>query len=78
MLMTRTGDRMAMLQTGIGSPTAFFPHFPPEAVRRVPSRVLGWLDRQRQRAALAELDDRLLNDIGVSRAAAETEARRWD
>lgn len=78
MPMTRTGDRMAMLQTGIGLPTAFLPHFPPETVRRAPSRVMGWLDRQRQRASLAELDERLLNDIGVSRAAAETEARRWD
>ena len=76
--MTRTGDYMAMLLAKIGSPTAFLPRFPPEALRRGPSRVLGWLDRQRQRAALAELDDRLLNDIGVGRAAAETEARRWD
>jgi len=78
MPMTRTGDSMAILQTGIGLPTPFLPHFPPEAARRAPSRVLDWLDRQRQRTALAELDDRLLNDIGVSRAAAETEARRWD
>lgn len=67
-----------MLQTGIGSPTAFFPRFPPEAMRRAPSRLLYWLDRQHQRAALAELDDRLLADIGVSRAAAKAEARRWD
>ncbi|MAW86262.1 MAG: hypothetical protein CMJ42_07015 [Phyllobacteriaceae bacterium] len=78
MLMTRTGDGMGMLQTGISSPTIFFPHFPPQAVRQAPSRVLRWLDRPRQRAALAELDDRLLDDIGVSRWAAETEARRWD
>ncbi|NDW44821.1 DUF1127 domain-containing protein [Ruegeria sp. PrR005] len=34
----------------------------------------------RQRRALARLDDRALDDIGVSRAQAEAEARRsvWD
>jgi uncharacterized protein YjiS (DUF1127 family) len=69
---------MSVARARIGSATAFFPRFPPEAVRRAPPRVLRWLDRQRQRTALAELDDRLLDDIGVSRAAAETEAGRWD
>jgi|AACY02.16.fsa_nt_gi Uncharacterized conserved small protein len=39
-----------------------------------------WMSVARQRAALATLDDRLLADIGVSRAAAEAEATRpfWD
>lgn len=34
----------------------------------------------RQRAALRRLDDRLLDDIGLSRTEAEAEARRpiWD
>jgi uncharacterized protein YjiS (DUF1127 family) len=31
-------------------------------------RVAFWLDRARQRRALAELDDRGLSDIGLSRA----------
>lgn len=66
------------VQTDISLSTAFFPRFSPEAMRRAPSRALRWFDRQRQRAALAELDDRLLSDIGVSRAAAEAEARRWN
>jgi uncharacterized protein YjiS (DUF1127 family) len=33
-----------------------------------------WGERQRQRRALGELDDRLLQDIGVSHDAAATEA----
>jgi len=37
-----------------------------------------WLDRQRQRLHLSQLDTRLLADIGVSRIAAANEARRWD
>lgn len=66
------------VQADINASTAFYPRFPPEAMRRPPSWLLRWLDRQRQRAALVDLDDRLLSDIGVSRAAAEAEARRWD
>lgn len=69
---------MHIARARIAPATAFFPRFPPEAVRRAPSRVLRWLDRQRQRAALAKLDDRLLDDIGVSPAAAAAEAGRWD
>jgi uncharacterized protein YjiS (DUF1127 family) len=33
-----------------------------------------WMARARERNALSDLDDRLLDDIGVSRAAAE---RAW-
>lgn len=36
--------------------------------------LLTWQDRARQRAALAALDDRLLEDIGLSRAQARAEA----
>jgi uncharacterized protein YjiS (DUF1127 family) len=35
--------------------------------------VLEWNQRIRQRQALAELDDHLLKDIGISRASAATE-----
>lgn len=56
----------------------FYPRFPPEVMPDPPSRVLFWLDRQRQRAALARLDDRLLHDIGVGRVAAAREGGRWD
>lgn len=40
--------------------------------------TLTCLERLRQRRDLKELDDRLLDDIGVSRDAAEVESRRLD
>ena len=42
--------------------------------------VLGWQEVARQRRALLELDERLLKDIGITRADAEREAGRslWD
>jgi uncharacterized protein YjiS (DUF1127 family) len=60
----------------------------PEIVRGVPQAGLAsrieagvklvsrLIDRQRQRRALLDLDDHLLNDIGVSRRAAIEEARK--
>lgn len=57
---------------------AFFPHFPPEVMSHERSRVMVWADRQRQRAALARLEDRMLDDIGVTRAEASAECRRHD
>ncbi len=41
-------------------------------------RFLCWQDRQRQRAAFLDLDDRLLRDVGLSREQAEHEGRRHD
>jgi uncharacterized protein YjiS (DUF1127 family) len=38
--------------------------------------VLAWNDVARQRRSLLELDDRLLKDIGITRADAEREASR--
>ena len=42
--------------------------------------VLGWREVARQRRAVLELDERLLKDIGITRADAEHEASRpfWD
>jgi uncharacterized protein YjiS (DUF1127 family) len=68
---------MNSLRAGLDPWPAFFPRFPIEARQRRRS-ILLWLDRQRQRAQLAQLDDRLLDDIGVSRIDADTESRRWD
>ena len=47
---------------------------------RLFSVLLAWNQRARQRRALSRLDDRLLADIGVSRAAAAHEAakRPWE
>jgi uncharacterized protein YjiS (DUF1127 family) len=74
--MTRTGDAMRAAAAHL-TVSGYFPSFPPEWTRRAPSALWLWLDRQRQRAALAELDDRLLDDVGISRRAAEEECRRW-
>ncbi len=78
--MTRTTRMGDVMQTATADLTVsgYFPSFPPEWSRRGPSAAWLWVDRRRQRASLAELDDRLLNDIGISRAAAEEECRRWD
>lgn len=46
-------------------------------LRRVPDGLLVWLERSRQRRRLAEMDDRMLRDIGVSRGAAFDETRKW-
>lgn len=40
---------------------------------RLADLLLGWLDRARERRALGALDDRLLADIGRSRADVEAE-----
>jgi uncharacterized protein YjiS (DUF1127 family) len=42
--------------------------------------VLSWQEVARQRRSLLELDDRLLKDIGITRADAQREASRpfWD
>jgi uncharacterized protein YjiS (DUF1127 family) len=47
------------------------------AVIRAARAHFAWLrDRKRQRQALAELDDRLLEDIGLTRRQAEEEANK--
>ena len=38
--------------------------------------IRAWIDRGRQRRALGELDDRLLEDIGLSRADARRESAK--
>jgi uncharacterized protein YjiS (DUF1127 family) len=45
-------------------------------VTRLLDMAMSWRDRARQRRHLAELDDRLLRDIGVSRAEVENEISR--
>ena len=51
---------------------------PGPVVRRVTRRAFGivamWMERSRQRRALADLDDHLLKDIGITRSEAAREA----
>ena len=48
--------------------------------QRLRRLVTFWLTRRRERLVLAELDDRLLRDIGIDRLTALREAERpfWD
>jgi uncharacterized protein YjiS (DUF1127 family) len=55
--------------------SGFAPVPPPEMRASVLMWLIDWLDRQHQRAVLAELDDRLLDDIGVTREEAIRESR---
>ncbi|WP_119168628.1 DUF1127 domain-containing protein [Algihabitans albus] len=38
--------------------------------------LIRWQERAEQRYALAELDDRLLRDVGIDRIAARQESRK--
>lgn len=48
-----------------------------DALVRLVELIGLWSGRSRQRRALAELDERLLADVGVSRQAAQSEAKKW-
>ena len=50
--------------------------FPKLSFATTGARFLVWYDRVLQRRRLRNLDDRMLNDIGVSRMQAEAEARK--
>lgn len=45
-------------------------------IRLAAARIGVWSERVRQRRALARLDDRLLDDIGVTRELAQYEIRK--
>jgi uncharacterized protein YjiS (DUF1127 family) len=45
-------------------------------LRHVAGRVRAWIERRRTRDALAELDARLLEDVGLTRQEARTEAAK--
>ena len=47
-----------------------------EAARRAVRTLLTWQERDRQRHALAQLDARMLKDVGLSRAEVALEVRK--
>jgi uncharacterized protein YjiS (DUF1127 family) len=47
-----------------------------DAVIRLFDELLGWHERARSRRMLAELDDRMLHDIGINRADVSSEVSR--
>ncbi len=47
-----------------------------EAATRAVRTLLTWQERDRQRHALAQLDARMLKDIGLSRAEVDLESRK--
>ncbi len=55
---------------------AFFGEFALEAAVRFFDVLLTWQERDRQRRALAELDARMLKDIGLHRADIRLELRK--
>lgn len=46
-------------------------------VRTLSRVVTGWLNLRRSKIALSKLDDRLLDDVGLSRTEAERIIGRW-
>lgn len=55
-------------------PTCATTRLPPWV--RYADLILEWLERSRQRAALARLDDRMLADIGCDRGRIHAEMRK--
>ncbi len=55
---------------------ASFGKFSMEAGARALRTLLTWQERDRQRHALAQLDARMLKDIGLSRAEVDLELRK--
>ena len=47
-----------------------------EALRRIAETLLTWQERAAQRSALTSLDERMLRDIGLTRADVLMEAER--
>jgi uncharacterized protein YjiS (DUF1127 family) len=49
---------------------------PPIVLRQLVASVLAYYDRAQQRRALLGLDDRMLKDIGLTRADVDGETRK--
>ena len=46
-------------------------------IRALTRVVAGWMHMRRSKIALSKLDDRLLDDVGLSRSEAERIIDRW-
>lgn len=53
---------------------------PVEIKRGLLARIAAWMRVYTERRVLSELDERMLNDIGIDRSDADVEAKRpfWD
>lgn len=69
-------DKVLLLQTRRHDAPAVRERSFPNMTRLLQTAKL-WYSRAKQRRHLADLDDRLLRDIGVTRAEAEEEAGKW-
>jgi len=67
------------LEHGTPTPQAALGEFARRVTRTLNAAsdtFLDWQERHRQRRALSKLDDRMLRDIGISRADADSEYRK--
>lgn len=73
-----TGTIKSASGLAIGPQTlgALWPVWLARNLKRASDTVLRWRDRARQRRHLSELNDHMLRDIGLTRAAARVEAQK--
>jgi uncharacterized protein YjiS (DUF1127 family) len=68
---------MAKISAASGAGVVARPQFAaPELMGNLMSAFLGWQDRWRQRQLLAEMDERMLHDMGIDRATVSREVMK--
>jgi uncharacterized protein YjiS (DUF1127 family) len=70
--MSSLMDRLSGQRRG----SRWMPLLPRLSTRPLATAMLTWWERMQQRRALQRLDDRLLNDIGLTRADVDCEPRK--
>jgi len=76
MLSTSAAPKLFVALRPVGSRSPGAGHTISAQVGKATSALWLWMERGRQRRALAELDDRLLGDIGLTRADARQECAK--
>jgi uncharacterized protein YjiS (DUF1127 family) len=66
-MATVTGNCLEVVSVGRGATAR------PSAAVRLADSLVGWLQRARSRRVLAQMDERMLHDIGITRDAALSE-----